>query len=129
MPTEAANPGPRPPPQIPKPTPAKRYLRRELDAQLVNRTPDSEVDNNFLGGVHDFIKSVLKQNSGCTCNEEIELRAAVDRELHPHLAGVRVPVTYIMTVFWIRLRVQSSCLSVFLHLHEQGLASLQGLEE
>jgi hypothetical protein len=45
MPTKPANPAPRPPQKIPKATPAKRYLRRELDAQLVNRTPGSEVDN------------------------------------------------------------------------------------
>lgn len=131
MPTKSANPGPRFPQKIPKATPAKRYLRRELEIQFINinRTLANDIDNNFLEGVHDFSKRLLKQNSGCTCNEEVDLRAAVDRELHLHLEGVRIRVRNIMTVFWFRFRFQSSCLSVFMYLHEQGLVSLQGLEE
>jgi hypothetical protein len=131
MSTKPANPGPPPPPQITKATLAKQDVRHKLVIQFINsnRTLTIDIDNTFLEGVHDFFKRILKENSGCTCNEKLDLRAAVDQELHPHLEGVRIRVRNIMKVFWIRFRFQSSCLSVFIHLHEQGLVSLQGLEE
>jgi hypothetical protein len=91
MPTASANPGPRPAQKTPKPTPARRYLRRELEVYfIINRSVGNFTDNNFLGAVHDFIKRILKQNGGCTCNEESDLWVALDGELDPHLEGVRM---------------------------------------
>jgi hypothetical protein len=130
MPTKPANPGPHPPQQILKPTQAKPYLRPELELYfIINRSVGNYTDNNFLGAVRDFSKRILKQDSGCTYNEESDLHAAELRELHPHLEGARMRISLIMTMFWIRFRGQSGCLSVFMHLHKQGLVSLQGLEE
>ena len=53
MPTKPANPGPHPPQQIPKATPAKRYLRRKLEIQFIdsNRTLAIDIDNTFLVGL------------------------------------------------------------------------------
>jgi hypothetical protein len=114
---------------------AARFLRQELHFQvLFEADEDQPVDDwgfgNCRAELEDLFKLEMeKADHPYLADEDSELLSAMERALNTALRGEYYKPAVILKALELRARIQSSFLSVYMHLTDICLVTFEGLEQ